>query len=55
MFYHLAMVFFSFCASAAGTFLLPQGVSPLAHGRAGAEPQDGQRAEYWEETLEQVR
>ena len=36
---------------AAGTFLLPQGVSPLAHGRAGAEPQDGQRAEYWEENF----
>ena len=34
MFYHLAMVFFSFCASAAGTFLSPQGVSPLAYKQA---------------------
>ena len=36
---------------AAGTFLLPHGVSLLAHGQAGAEQQDGQRAGYWEETV----
>ena len=35
----------------AGTFLLPQGVSPLAHGQAGAKQQDGQRAECREETV----
>ena len=51
MFYHLAMVFFSFCAAAAGTFLLPQGVSPLAHGQAGAKQQDGQRAECREDNF----
>ena len=36
---------------AAGTFLLSQGVSLLAHGQAGAEQQDEQRAGYREENF----
>ena len=35
----------------AGTFLLPQGVSPLAYGWAGAEQQDRQRVGCREEIV----
>ena len=36
------------------TFLLPQGVSLLAHGKADAKQQDGQRAECREETVAEL-
>ena len=36
---------------AAGTFLLPQGVSPLAHRKTNAEQQDRQRVGCGEETV----